>query len=143
MLEYYKISGDGTRPTAQYASLLHYENNSFAIGLRAYAKLYFGDFDKDGSPDILAWRKAYRSNPGTNPVKGFTKIEENLQHFKRSSTGEYLPQDTSPEIIQNWLSAKNLTWQKGFPSKSECAGEEGRLIPEMHDPLLNDPDVLK
>ena len=45
--------------------------------------------------------------------------------------------------IQSWLLAKNLTWQKGFLSKSECAGQEGQLIPEIHDPLLNDPDVLR
>ena len=56
---------------------------------------------------------------------------------------EYKLQDTSAETVQNWLSTKNLTWQKGFPSLSECEGEEGQLIPEMHDPLLNDPDVLK
>jgi hypothetical protein len=44
--------------------------------------------------------------------------------------------------VKGWLTAKQLTWKKGYPSKSECAGQEGQFIPEMHDVLLNDPDVL-
>jgi|SRR5690554_41402 len=110
---------------------------------RSYSKIYIQDFNGDKKADIVLWRKMYVSNLRNNPVQGFHKLAETWVHYQRAENGEYLPQDTRPETIQNWLNAKNLTWQKGFPSKSECAGEEGKLIPEMHDPLLNDPDVLK
>ena len=114
--------------------------------LRGYAKLYVGDFDKNGQSDILVWRKLYDSNMQNNPVKGFHKLKDSFYHYEKStaagSTGEYLPQETDPGTIQSWLATNTLTWQQGYPSKSECEGEEGQLIPEMHDPLLNDPDVL-
>ena len=73
----------------------------------------------------------------------FEKLSDSHLHYKKVNNEYQLQTDTAPETIQGWLTDKNLTWQKGFPSKSECAGQEGQLIPEMHDPLLNDPDVLK
>jgi len=133
--------------TTQYVSQLMAENDRVDPGVRAYAKLYFGDFDKDGNSDILAWRKSYRSNAVSNPVAGFTKQGDSWQHFERSndaaSTGEYMPQVTDTETIKAWLSAGQLTWKKGYPSLSECPGQETQLIPEMHDTLLNDPEVLQ
>ncbi|AJQ92871.1 hypothetical protein [Gynuella sunshinyii] len=121
-------------------------------GIRNYSKLYFGDFDQDGHNDILVWRKSYESNR-VNESTGFTLQKNTWQHYEKDLvaqaasesgiTGEYLPQDTSEAMIQGWLSANELTWQKGYPSTSECQDHEGELIPEMHDPLLNDPDVLK
>lgn len=57
--------------------------------------------------------------------------------------GEYQQTATPESEVKDWLEENNLTWQKGFPSHSECPGEEGELIPEMHDPLLNDADVLQ
>ena len=39
--------------------------------------------------------------------------------------------------------SKVQQWQKGYPTLSEYPGEEGQPIPEMHDPLLNDPEVLQ
>jgi len=122
-------------------------------GYRGYSKIYVGDFDKDNNIDILVWRKMYISKMENDSQRGFTLIRNEWNHFERDLaaqkastvgvTGEYLPQDTAQETIQNWLAAANLTWSKGFPSKSECPGEEGKLISEMHDPLLNDPDVLQ
>ena len=50
--------------------------------------------------------------------------------------------DLLQQNVNGWLAAKQLSWQQGFPSRSECPGQEGQLIPELHDPLLNDPDVL-
>jgi hypothetical protein len=111
---------------------------------RSMSKLYLGDFDNNGKNEIVIWRKMYESNLRNNPAIGFHKLAESSFHYERDTSGQYqLQADTAPETIQGWLTAKNLTWQSGFPSKSECAGQEGQLIPEMHDPLLNDPDVLK
>jgi hypothetical protein len=45
--------------------------------------------------------------------------------------------------VERLLTLYNLTWSKGYPSKSECAVEEEQLIPETHDTLLNDPEVLQ
>ncbi len=109
---------------------------------RSLSKIYIQDFNGDKNPDLILWRKMYRSNLRNNPTEGFHLLAESWTHYQLTN-GEYLPQDTAPETIQNWLTSANLTWSKGFPSLSECAGEEGKLIPEMHDPLLNDPDVLK
>lgn len=111
-------------------------------GYRGYAKLYFSDFDADGAFDILVWRKLYESRLNADPVKGFIKKSDLLVHYKLVN-GEYKKQTTDQAVIKGWLAAKQLTWKKGYPSKSECAGQEGQLIPEMHDPLLNDPDVLQ
>ncbi len=140
----------------QYESrLIHRrgKQEDHAPGYRGYSKIYVGDFDKDNNIDILVWRKIYLSNLEKDAQRGFTLVRNEWNHFERNLTeqkatdtgvtGEYLPQDTAPETIQNWLTSANLTWSKGFPSLSECAGEEGKLIPEMHDPLLNDPDVLQ
>jgi hypothetical protein len=148
------LRGQEPLTNVQYMSRLWADNsNGRVAGIRAYAKLFFGDFDQDGNPDILAWRKSYRSNSGNDPVKGFTKMRENLQHFERDLkaqeespqgiTGEYLPQATDETTIKEWLTTANLTWQKGYPDKSECPGEEGKPIPEMSDPLLNDPEVMQ
>jgi len=57
--------------------------------------------------------------------------------------GQHKKQEVDEATMQNWLSTQQLTWQKGYPSKSESTGEENQLIPEMHDPLLNDPDLLQ
>lgn len=137
----------------QYVSQVMADNDTIDAGIRAYAKLYFGDFDKDGNRDILAWRKSYRSKAGDDQATGFTKLRDVYQHFERDLkaqgslqagvTGEYLPQETEQDTIKQWLAENTLTWQKGYPAKSECQGSEGQIIPEMHDPLLNDPDVLK
>ncbi len=109
---------------------------------RSLSKIYIRDFNGDKNPDLILWRKMYRSNLRNNPAEGFHLLAESWTHYQLTN-GEYIPQDTAPEVIRNWLTSANLTWSKGFPSVSECPGEEGKLIPEMHDPLLNDPDVLK
>ena len=110
--------------------------------LKSFAKLYFGDFDEDGSFDILVWRKAYESRLVSDSIAGFEIKSELFGHYKRIDD-EYRLQTTDTATIQTWLSEKNLTWQKGYPSKSECPGQQGQLIPEMHDPLLNDPEVMQ
>ena len=136
----------------QFASSVYPIDHGPHRGHRSYSKVFDGDFDSDGNYDLIVWQKVYRSNKVGEAV-GFHVIRSEVKHFERDLdaqaeseagiTGEYLPQNTSEEDIQNWLAENDLTWSKGYPSKSECPGEEGQLIPEMHDPLLNDPDVLK
>ncbi len=110
--------------------------------IRAFAKVFFDDVNQDNAPDVIVWRKLYESNLKTNPTLGFSKLGDLFVHYQLVN-GEYKLQSSEQADIQGWLTSKNLTWQKGFPSTSECAGQEGQLIPEMHDPLLNDPDVLQ
>ncbi|WP_229815828.1 hypothetical protein, partial [Bacterioplanes sanyensis] len=108
--------------------------------------------DKDGNPDLVKWQKAFVSNNKTKSI-AWNKVRNSLTHYERDLatqkrlengvTGEYLPQITLDVVIEGWLRENELTWQQGFPSFSECPGEEDKLIPEMHDPLLNDPDVLR
>jgi len=122
-----------------------FQNDATVIepAYKVYAKHYVHDFDNNQSSDLVVWRKFYQSRLQGDSVKGYEKVSDTYLHYSKVD-GEYqLQTDTAPETIQGWLTTKNLTWQTGFPSKSECAGQEGQLIPEMHDPLLNDPDVLK
>ncbi len=109
---------------------------------RSYGKLFEGDFNDDQKQDLIMWRKAYKSRLMNDPIIGY-ELNAELQVHYQLENGEYKLQQTGKTVLQGWLASKNLTWQTGFPSKSECAGQEGQLIPEMHDPLLNDPDVLK
>jgi len=125
-----------------YSNLLKYMEDQNLPAWRSFAKLYFGEFDGDSAHDILMWRKLYESRLMSDPVKGFYKKGELYIHYKLID-GVYKKQLTESSVIQGWLTAKNLTWQKGYPSKSECPGQTDQLIPEMHDPLLNDPDVLQ
>jgi len=118
------------------------KNSNIENGKKTFAKLYFNDFDADGAFDIVVWRKLYESRLNSDPVKGFVKKGDLLVHYKLVN-GEYKKQETNQATIKGWLTAKQLTWQKGYPNKSECPGQEGQLIPEMHDTLLNDPDVLR
>ncbi|MDQ2075474.1 hypothetical protein [Marinimicrobium sp. ABcell2] len=111
-------------------------------GYRGYAKLYFGDFDENDQHDILVWRKLYVSRLRNDETPGFQVLKDTYLHYQLNDS-EYELQDTDETTIQGWLSADELTWQKGYPSKSECEGEVGELIPEMHDPLLTDPAVLQ
>lgn len=135
--------------TVQYLSSVLADTANFEAGYRGYSKLYLGDFNNNGTPDIIVWRKLYTSRLVSDPIKGFSKLNDTFQHYEKLSetnaTGEYLPQTTDEATIKNWLTSnsKQLTWQKGYPNLSECAGQEGQLIPEMHDPLLNDPEVLQ
>jgi len=55
----------------QYASRLMADNNSYANALRAYSKIYFGYFEQDDNPDIVVWRKLYKSNAAGASVRGF------------------------------------------------------------------------
>jgi len=125
----------------QYPSLEN-QSSSQNRGFQVFAKAFLGDFNKDKIPDILVWRKRYESLATGASKKGFELRGENFEHYSLID-GEYQPQVTIPLQIKDWLADSELTWSKGYPSKSECAGQEGQLIPEMHDPLLNDPDVLK
>ena len=86
--------------------------------------------------NIILWRKYFESLK-----QGDAKKDELFVHYSLVD-GEYKKQPTAAETIKGWLAAKQLSWQQGFPSRSECPGQEGQLIPELHDPLLNDPDVL-
>lgn len=138
----YYPSGSDDAFIPYYQSAANGDYATALPGYRGYGKLYTGDFDKNGRSDILVWRKLYRSTTLTS-AKGFNKVSDTYYHYEKSASGEYALKDTAPETIQNWLSTAQLTWSKGFPSLSECPGEEGKLIPEMHDPLLNDPDVLQ
>jgi hypothetical protein len=108
---------------------------------RSLSKMYFDDFNNDLKHDIVLWRKVYTSKLRSEAEPGFDKVGEKLVHYSLKD-GKYQLESTSSEVIKGWLATKELTWQKGYPSKSECAGQEGQLIPEMHDPLLNDPEVL-
>lgn len=120
---------------------------------RGYGKVFIGDYDGDDHRDLLVWRKLYRSNMRRDGIDGFHLLSNTFFHFERDLeaqvksdigvTGEYLPRETSEEDILSWLAENDLTWSKGYPSLSECPGEEGQLIPEMHDPLLNDPEVFQ
>lgn len=112
-------------------------------GYRGYSKLYFGEFDNDSAnaADILVWRKLYQSRLAEDPIKGFKKVSDTYAHYSLVN-GEYVLQSSNDSQIQAWLASNNQTWVTGYPSKSECEGQEGNLIQEMHDPLLNDPDVL-
>lgn len=115
---------------------------STAPAVRIYAKFYIGDFDDDGAEDIVVWRKRYLPNLIENPVKGFYLEEEMFNHY-RLTDRSYQLVETDEGVIRSWLVSNNLTWQSGFPTYSECPDEEGGLIPEMHDPILNDPDLLQ
>lgn len=130
----------------QYLSGTLMDVREYQPGYRGYSKLYFGDFDSDNNPDILVWRKFYESHK-TGDTPGFKKLHDTFAQYELNlglnSSGEFELQDTDSSTIQQWLSGASYTWQKGYPSKSECKGQEDQLIPEMHDPLLNDPDVLQ
>lgn len=109
---------------------------------RSASKFYFGDLDEDGRQDIVVWRKLYTSKINDGESQGFNANGQLLVHYKLNE-GKYELQDTPAPTIRGWLLAGDLTWSDGFPAYSECLGEEGELIPEMHDPLLNDPDILQ
>lgn len=113
-----------------------------APGLREYAKLYVGDFDGNGRTDLIVWGKSYKSRMGSDPIVGFVKLRDTVVHYEYISP-EFKRRTTKPETIRGWLTARQLTWSKGWPNKSECPGQTNQLIPEMHDPLLNDPEVLQ
>jgi len=119
-----------------------FEKESLYPGFRMYAKLFVHDFDGDGKKDLVQWRKLFQSRTVNDPVKGY-KFTKQVLRFYKMEKGRFYMQDIESAMIMSMLSEQSLTWQKGFPSHSECPGEERELIPEMHDPLLNDPDVLQ
>ncbi|RFA27166.1 hypothetical protein CAI21_15050 [Alkalilimnicola ehrlichii] len=128
---------------AQYLSRIASEFDVILPGYRGYSKLFFGDFAGSGAAEIVIWRKLYQSREKDDPVAGFELERNEWQHYRRrASDGQYIPQGTPEELIRAWLSERELTWADGYPRYSECPGEAGELIPEMHDPLLNDLEVL-
>lgn len=126
----------------QFPQILDIGGYGATAAVRYYAKLYFGDFDGNDKPDIIAWRKRYISRDIGDSVQGYKLADQLLTHYELDN-GAYKAQLTDEATIKGWLAAKNLTWQQGYPQTSECAGQTGKPIPEMVDPLLNDPDVLK
>ena len=139
--EIYHLSEAKNPDVPQYISSLDDRYNSFDIGYRSFGKLFFGDINDDGKQDVILWRKYFESLTIGDAKKGFAKKDELFVHYALVN-GEYKKQPTAANIIQHWLAAKQLSWQQGFPSRSECPGQQGQLIPELHDSLLNDPDVL-
>lgn len=137
----YDLSDAKDPGVPQYISSLGDRYNSLDVGYRSFGKLFFGDVNDDGKQDIILWRKYFESLLNGDVKKGFAKKDELFVHYSLVN-GDYKKQPTDAETIKGWLAAKQLTWQQGFPSRSECPGQEGQLIPELHDPLLNDPDVL-
>jgi hypothetical protein len=141
--EYKQIQGPSPY---QYLSSVLSDDPIFEPGYRGYSKLFFGDFNSDGHSEIIVWHKFYESHK-TGATAGFKKLHDNFAQYELStaedSLGEFLIQSVQEDKIIDWLADAELTWSKGYPSKSECEGMEGKLIPEMHEPLLNDPDVLK
>ena len=125
----------------QYLYLVDGYVNAYNDGYRSFGKLFFGDINADGKQDIILWRKYFESLKQGDAKKGFAKKDELFVHYSLVD-GDYKKQPTDAKTIKGWLAAKQLSWQQGFPSRSECPGQEGQLIPELHDPLLNDPDVL-
>jgi hypothetical protein len=135
-------NGYGDDSKYQYTSNFNMGKGDY-IGTQTFAKVFIGEFDGvEDSKDIIVWRKQYQPLSTASSTKGF-ELKSQIYQFYTLKNGEYKLQISLQSQIEQWMSANNLTWQKGFPSKSECAGQEGQLIPEMHDPLLNDPDVLK
>jgi hypothetical protein len=115
---------------------------------RGYARLYHGVFsdadDLEASEvesELIVWRKFYESKL-RNEEDGFHSVRDRLVLYQFVD-GAYQEKDADGERVRALLDQAGLTWAKGFPRESECDGEEGQLIPEMHDPLLNDPDVLE
>lgn len=113
-------------------------------GLRAYAKIYLGEFNDNQKKDIIVWYKVYESNM-IGGATGFNKVRDTVRHYERNvnSMDEYQEMDTSEIDVRQWLSTNNLTWRKGYPNLTECAGQVDQSILKMIDPLLNDPDVLQ
>lgn len=143
---YYELYHGVRADSPQYQSVI--ASNSVgaakgaqAPGYRGHSKLFFGDFDDNGKRDIVVWKKLYESLLRDDPNQGFRLIEQRWLHYEARPEG-YHEGDVDEETIRSWLSEDNLRWPDGFPSESECEGEQGQLIPEMHDPLLNDPEVL-
>lgn len=130
-------------PKHKYISKFLSQNNTLGPGHRIYGKLFMADFDGNSKLNIITWHKVYESPLLTSDQQGFTKLRDEYQLFEMSDSGEYVTKVMEVDEVKTLLVDANLTWQKGYPSKSECTGQEGHLIPEMHDPLLNDSDVLK
>ncbi|WP_394168600.1 hypothetical protein [Saccharospirillum alexandrii] len=109
---------------------------------RIYAKVFVGEFDGDAETtnELIVWRKRYSPYPVGSSNQGFYLDQTSFEHYVQAD--EYQRQATEQTTIQQWLAANNLRWPDGFPNVSECEDKEGQLIPEMHDPLLNDPDVM-
>lgn len=109
---------------------------------RIYAKVFVGEFDGDAETtnELIVWRKRYSPYPVGSSNQGFYLDQSSFEHYVQAD--EYQRQATEQATIQQWLTANNLRWPDGYPNVSECEDQEGQLIPEMHDPLLNDPDVL-
>lgn len=130
----------------QYLSFIAEENSGQTKGIQKavinFSKVYLLDADGDAKQDLIVWRKLYQSRENKDPIKGYSLLRDQA-NFYRLESGEYKRQSSDTVAVKKILEAKQLTWQKGYPSKSECKGQEGQLIPESHDPLLNDPDVLK
>ena len=108
---------------------------------RSLSKLFFGSFEDESKQDIVLWRKLYESKLRNDPEQGFDLFGETWVHY-RMVNGVYQLQETAPEVLEDWLASNELTWMDGVPSVSECEGQEGQLIPELHDPILNDPEIL-
>lgn len=136
---YQFLSGDAPQFVASSSEDKHVDD--IYPAWRSFSKIYINDFTGDKNSDILLWRKLYKSRINSDEVKGFVKTGELLIHYAFVDSN-YVLQQTDQVLIRAWLSNNQLTWQKGYPSKSECIGQEGMVIPEMHDTLLNDPDVL-
>src|SRR5690625_3981481 len=130
----------------QYLSRIVEQRTRMVSGIRPaiinFSKLYIDSFSAEDAHDLLVWRKLYRSRLNEDPIKRF-ELERDTFHHYQLVEGDYIQQDTDEATIKGWLAENELTWQKVYPNKRECEGEEGELIPEMHDPLLNDPDVLQ
>lgn len=113
-------------------------------GYRTFAKVYFGDFDKDSVQSILVWRRYYLSRKKSDPVKGFEfdREEFELYDFKGGVAKAVGINDKQGHSI---LDNHQLDWNDGFPSQSKCSNNDGKYPKIMdygHPELsINDPVI--
>lgn len=117
-------------PAGQFYSVVagnspYIEKNIDNAGRFFYAKLFFGDFDKNNKLDVLIWKRQYKSKNNVGGNKPGYEFESNgFMHYEENNSSSGFDKLVVDEIrAMDILKKNNLSWKKGWPNKSNCGDE--------------------
>ncbi|MGH8372327.1 MAG: hypothetical protein ACRETO_06315 [Gammaproteobacteria bacterium] len=83
-------------------------------GERDSSKLFYGDFEHDGTLDVLLWKRTYQDK------SNWELKSEDYKIYKLTDDSEFIEDSVATAKVQQIIKENDLTWDSGFPNNGTC-----------------------